>query len=440
MNRNRINQRRILATIVLAICGMLISGNGCPPPDGGNSNGDGDTNQAPVANAGANQSVAVNEAVTLNGSASSDPDGDSLTFTWTQTSGTVVALNDANTATPSFIAPAAATTLSFQLTASDGQASDSDTVEVGVDMAVTQTPILLVANFNNNSVTAYDITDPSAVNGNIAPGANLSGAQTLLQNPSDIVVDADGSLLVSNFNLASVTTYADADDLTGINGNVTPTGNVQGAATLLTQPTTLSILPASDLLFVADIGNDVILVFDQVSTGMFNGNRAPIRTIASADIDNPFGINFGAADTLYVANNGAPRVVVFESASTLNGAVAATRIITSGSFGSLFDVFVDDGDRMFVVDQGNGQVHVFDNASTLNGNVAPDVTLTVTGAAALTAIAVDSGGVGYIVDNVANAVYSYDNMANRNGAVAPDRILQGTNTQLVGPIRVFLLE
>ncbi|HOA72532.1 MAG TPA: PKD domain-containing protein [Phycisphaerae bacterium] len=408
---------------------------GCPPappPDG---------NNPPVANAGANQSVRPGATVTLNGSASTDPDGDTLTFSWTQTAGIAVTLDGATTATPTFVAPAVATTLTFELTVSDGQQSDSDSVDVGVDTNVEQTPILFVANITGNNVTAYKVADPDDVNGNIAPAANLAGAQTGLNQPADMVVEALGSLLVVNAGGDSITSYPGADDLTGVNGNVAPDRNVQGAATQLVVPATLAIRPESELLFVGDLTANSIFVFGGVSTNAFNGNLAPLRTITSPDLQGPIGINFGANDTLYVANSaGVPRVSVFANASTLNGNVAATRVITSTVFNGLFDVFVDANDRMYVVDVIDDQVHVFNNASTLNGNVAPSVTLTIPGAGQLTAIAVDRQGVGYVVDNTLNAVYSYDNIASRNGTVTPDRVLQGANTQLTNPIRVFLLE
>ena len=106
---------------------------------------------------------------------------------------------------------------------------------------------------------------------------------------------------------------------------------------------------------------------------------------------------------------------------------------------TLWDVFIDDDDNMFVVD-ADGFIYTFNNASSLNGNIAPNFTLTVPGSTGLTAIAVDSSGTGYLVDINADAVFSYDNIATQNGTVTPDRTIQGANTQLDEPIRVFLTE
>jgi hypothetical protein len=173
----------------------------------------------------------------------------------------------------------------------------------------------------------------------------------------------------------------------------------------------------------------------------FNGNLAPTRIIASASLNNPFGINFGTNDELYVANNAGGNVLVFSSASLINGTVAPDRIINSASFTGaiLFDVFVDGNDNLFVVD-ATGFIYTFNNASALNGTVAPDFTLTVNPAAFITAIAVDANDIGYIVDRSANAVYSYDDISTLNGALNPDRTIAGASTQLDAPIRVFLVE
>lgn len=61
-------------------------------------------NDAPVANAGADQIGIAAGSVSLDGSASYDPEGDALTYQWSQVSGPSVALSGMNTARVSFTA------------------------------------------------------------------------------------------------------------------------------------------------------------------------------------------------------------------------------------------------------------------------------------------------------------------------------------------------
>lgn len=92
-------------------------------------------NQEPVAKAGSDLTADEGTQVTLQGTASTDPDGDPLTYSWTQAGGTAVTLSDPSAATPSFIAPAVGPdgeTLVFQLVVGDGEASSADTVTVTV--------------------------------------------------------------------------------------------------------------------------------------------------------------------------------------------------------------------------------------------------------------------------------------------------------------------
>ena len=90
-------------------------------------------NDPPEANAGTDLAVDPGANVTLDGSGSRDTEDTSLTFAWTQTSGTEVTLQGAATVTPSFIAPQAPGALSFRLTVTDpGGLTASDTVAVTV--------------------------------------------------------------------------------------------------------------------------------------------------------------------------------------------------------------------------------------------------------------------------------------------------------------------
>lgn len=99
-------------------------------------------NQVPTANAGPDQSVQTGTPVTLTGAASADPDGDPLTFRWSQVSGPAVTLSSTTVVAPTFTAPAAAGTLVFALIVNDGTAdSVADTVTVTATVPVNQPPV-----------------------------------------------------------------------------------------------------------------------------------------------------------------------------------------------------------------------------------------------------------------------------------------------------------
>ena len=92
-------------------------------------------NLPPVADAGADRTVPSGSAVTLDGTGSSDPDLDPLTYVWVQVGGPTVTLTGATTATPAFGGVTGPATLTFRLTVSDGVLSDTDTVTIVVAAA-----------------------------------------------------------------------------------------------------------------------------------------------------------------------------------------------------------------------------------------------------------------------------------------------------------------
>ncbi|WP_243058324.1 PKD domain-containing protein [Nocardioides sp. SR21] len=181
--------------------------------DDGNGESDTDSvsisrNRAPTADAGDDRGAHAGSGVTLDGSGSSDPDGDALTYSWAQTGGPTVTLGGATTAHPSFTAPGAGSTLTFELTVDDGLVTDTDTVSVTV-----------------NPAPSGDTTKPAAT--------VTSAAGALVNGP--FVVDIGFSEAVTGLTAGDLeTTNASVSGLTGSGASyqVTVTPLADGAVTV----------------------------------------------------------------------------------------------------------------------------------------------------------------------------------------------------------------
>jgi len=93
----------------------------------------------PVANAGENQAVSPNDLVTLDASASYDPDGNIVAYEWTQISGQAVNLSDEESITTTFFAPEIGGDLVFRLSVYDNEfneAQDEITISVVSGIAI----------------------------------------------------------------------------------------------------------------------------------------------------------------------------------------------------------------------------------------------------------------------------------------------------------------
>ena len=113
-----------IATLTLTACG-----GGDDPSD------DAPPTANATAHAGSDQDISLAQSITLDGSGSTDPDGDSLSYRWTQTHGPdVTGGNQVLTgASPSFNAPENVSTLRFELRVNDGHGeSRADVVQINI--------------------------------------------------------------------------------------------------------------------------------------------------------------------------------------------------------------------------------------------------------------------------------------------------------------------
>jgi hypothetical protein len=192
-------------------------------------------NAAPTANAGGDQTVSEQSTVTLSGSGT-DSDGTIASYSWTQTSGASVTLNNATSQAPSFVAPETLDpiTLQFELTVTDNEgATAKDQVVVAVQ------PL------------------------NAAPTANAGGDQTVSEQST---VTLSGSGTDSDGTIASYS-------WTQTSGVSVTLNNATSQAPSFVAPETLDPVTLQFELTVTD--NEGATAKDQVAVAVQPLNAAP---------------------------------------------------------------------------------------------------------------------------------------------------------------------
>jgi DNA-binding beta-propeller fold protein YncE len=184
---------------------------------------------------------------------------------------------------------------------------------------------------HDNSVVVY----PKHAQGEDRPRRTLDGDKTQLEDPHGVAADAKNDLLfVSNhghanfespdsgkFEPASVTVYPLKAD-----GNTAPIRIIEGPRTRLNWPAAMWVDSERGELYVANDGDDSVLVFKTTD----HGDVVPTRMIRGpkTHVSNPTGVFLDTKnEELWVSSMGNHSAVAFRR--TANGDVAPLRIIRS---------------------------------------------------------------------------------------------------------------
>ena len=218
-----------------------------------------------AANAGADQTVAPGDPVTLHGSASGG--ATPYTYAWTQTGGSpTVTLTGANTTTPSFTAPSPATTTAytFQLQVTDNAATiatDSVVVNVSVAPAACTDPASQCTDVQN-----FRVSVPS---GTLVISTPYSAANPF--NLGTMVLDPSGTYLHAQ---------ADFGNAANLANGVTITDARPGALPWTAQ------MSATDFAFSSNSINSCNLGFTGATPQYISGNALGPGSVVTIDVPN----------------------------------------------------------------------------------------------------------------------------------------------------------
>ena len=229
----------IARILLIALFSLVVSGCG-GGGSGGSSGSSGDTNSTPVANAGADQNVATGSTVNLDASASSDADGDMLTYAWSfqvLPNGSSATLSNPASVSPSFTADMDGEYI-VRLTVTDGtDSSSADTVSILASSA-NSTPVAIAGSPQNvatgslvllNGGNSYDAdNDPLTYAWEISSKPSLSTAT--LSDPTNVTptftADAEGEYsIVLRVSDGTATSAASTTKIIASSSNSVPVAN-----------------------------------------------------------------------------------------------------------------------------------------------------------------------------------------------------------------------
>lgn len=281
-----------------------------------------------------------------------------------------------------------------------------------------------VANYGNNHLLRFA---PGST-GNVAPAADIGGAATGLNGPTDVAFDRAGRLYAANFTGSTLTVYQP-----NATGNASPAVTLAGANTTLNAPLGLDVTPNGDI-WVANNGANDILEF---AAGA-QGNVAPTRTISGPAT----GLN-GVDDVAVTPDGKGVWVTDFQPAGTTverefsthaNGNVPSISSIGGGQTQLDTPYGVDvarDGSLIFGNATSSGALLTF--APHAHGNARPRTVITGsnTGLQIPNFIGLNPVGEIWVPIFSTNTLSRFP--ANATGNVTPDHQITGASTALNEP-------
>lgn len=223
-----------------------------------------------------------------------------------------------------------------------------------IGMTVDANRYLYVANSAGNTIVVFA---PDS-NGDVAPVRVISGGNTLLDGIRGLAVDAAGNIFATNYWSNSITVYAP-----GASGNVAPVRTISGASTGFNGPYDIDLM--NGVLYVANLIGNSITEYDASA----NGDQAPLRTIVgpATGLASPMGLGVDEFGNVYAGNYNSNSVTVYGPLA--DGDSAPIRVLAGSNTGisGPGGLTVDDAGTIFVSNATTWTMTSYATAPTITG-------------------------------------------------------------------------
>ncbi|MFC1887732.1 PKD domain-containing protein, partial [Candidatus Cloacimonadota bacterium] len=272
-------------------------------------------NQAPIADAGEDDSVNEDEVYVLDGNGSSDPDGEELTYMWTAPA--EIVLDDATSATPSFTAPIVLADTDYEI-------------------------VLVVDDGNDRTVSLPDTVIITVVDVpiNHAPVADAGEDQSVFEG---VTVTLDGT--------GSYDPDEDAITYNWISADGPVLNDVSSATPSFTAPI-IPINQSFDYVFILEVSDNIgrLTDTDEVVVTVMNINQAPVADAGDDEdidegtlymLDGSGSYDMDSDELTYLWT--APVEVTLDDPTSATPTFTAPMLPTNDSVDLSFTLVVNDG-------------------------------------------------------------------------------------------------